>query len=92
MGTPKRMPVDKLLKMLDCENLPLDDDAVKMDCNDCCEDIADLAERVANGEKLEDIHPKFAAHLELIQCSKEEFYALVSVIRADRDAEAPANG
>jgi len=88
MSTPERTSVSKLMDMLNDAYNPFDEGAVAMDCNDGCEEIAQMAERVAHGERLEDIHPKFAAHLQLIRCSKEEFYALVSIIRAEQDIES----
>ena len=54
-----------------------------MDCKDGCEEIAQLAERVANGEDLKEVFPAFADHMDQIGCCKEEFEALVSVIEAE---------
>lgn len=59
-----------------------------MDCHDGCEEIAQLAERVARGEALEKIFPAFADHMEQIGCCKEEFEALVSVIEAEATIQA----
>jgi hypothetical protein len=77
--------VDRLVKLLLRADEPFDADSVAMDCKDGCEEIATLAERVANGESLKDIFPAFADHMDQIGCCKEEFDALVSVIQAERD-------
>lgn len=75
--------LDKLMKLLVNADKPFNENVVSMDCKDDCEEVAEMAERVARGEKLEDIFPEYAAHIDLIRCSKEEFEALVSVIKAD---------
>ncbi len=75
--------LDKLMKLLVDAEKPFNEQVVSMDCKDDCEEVAEMAERVAKGEKLEDIFPEYAAHIDLIRCSKEEFEALVSVIKAD---------
>lgn len=86
--------MDALLKLLANADQPFDDEAVSMDCNDGCEEIAQLAERVAQGEKLDVILPSFATHLDQIECCREEFEVLVSVIQAEeaiaREADAAA--
>ncbi len=59
----KKQSMDRLLKLLARADDPFDEDAVAMDCKDGCEEIAQLAERVANGEDLEKIFPAFADHM-----------------------------
>ncbi|MEM6285027.1 MAG: hypothetical protein AAF787_22740 [Chloroflexota bacterium] len=76
----------KLMQLLDTATEPFNENVVAMDCNDGCEEIAENAERVANGENLKDVYPEYANHLDIINCSKEEFEVLVSVIRAELDA------
>jgi hypothetical protein len=73
----------RLLKLLSRADEPFDADAVAMDCKDGCEEIAQLAERVAGGENLEAIFPEFADHIDQLGCCKEEFEALVAVIEAE---------
>jgi len=84
----KKQSMDRLLKLLARADDPFDEDAVAMDCKDGCEEIAQLAERVANGEDLETIFPAFADHMDQIGCCKEEFEALVSVIEAEEAIQA----
>ncbi|MEL6269823.1 MAG: hypothetical protein AAFU54_30355 [Chloroflexota bacterium] len=76
----------KLMQLLDTAAEPFNEKVVEMDCNDGCEEIAEIAERVANGENLKDVYPEYAEHLDLIKCSKEEFEVLVSVIKAEVEA------
>lgn len=73
--------MERLLKLLANADEPFDQDCVDMDCTDGCEEIAQLAERVAQGERLDELVPKFANHLDQIECCKEEFDALVNVIQ-----------
>ena len=45
---------DQLERLFDfIANAPADETLIKMDCNDCCEKITQLAEQVANGAELE---------------------------------------
>lgn len=83
----KQKSVQKLMNLMASADEPFNEDVVAMDCKEDCEDIAQLAERVANGENLKDIYPEYFDHLNQIRCSKEEFEALVSVIRAELAAD-----
>lgn len=65
-------------------NQPLDAECVSMDCTDDCEQIARLAERVASGERLEDIAPDFKQFVGRWSDCREEFEALVAILRAER--------
>ncbi|MEO0561153.1 MAG: hypothetical protein AAF125_03515 [Chloroflexota bacterium] len=76
-------PMERLLKLLARADEPFDQESVAMDCNDGCEEIAQMAERVSQGEALDDIFPAYADHLDQIGCCKEEFDALVSVLKAE---------
>lgn len=84
--------IDALLKLLANADTPFNDDAVSMDCNDNCEEIAELAERVASGEEVGSVLPNFASHLDQIACCREEFEALVNVLRADHTLQVDING
>jgi hypothetical protein len=84
----EQQAMGRLLKLLSRADDPFDEDAVAMDCRDGCEEIAQLAERVANGEALENIMPAFADHMDQVGCCKEEFEALVSVIAAEEAIQA----
>lgn len=76
--------MDYLMRLLVNAEKPLDEESVKMDCNDGCEEIAQLAERVAKGERVEDVLPNYAEHLKQWDCCREEFEVLVEVIRAEQ--------
>lgn len=66
---------------------PFDEEAINMDCNDGCEQISNLAERVAKGEDLQKLLPEFKAHMDHWKDCREEFTALVAVIRAENTDE-----
>lgn len=66
---------------------PFDERIISMDCNDGCESISRLAERVAAGEKLEDLLPEFQQHMQHWKDCREEFEALVAILRAEYAAE-----
>lgn len=67
-------------------NQPLDEECVSMDCTDDCEQISRMAERVASGERLEDIAPEFEAFVGCWPDCREEFEALVAILRSERAA------
>ncbi len=77
---------DKLVKLMARAEQPFNEQVVAMDCKEDCEEIAEMAERVARGERLKDIFPEYFEHLNQIRCSKEEFEALVSVLKAELSA------
>ena len=63
---------------------PYKEEIVAMDCNDYCEQLAELAERVASGEKLEDLLPDWEHHMQYWTDCREEFEALVAVLKAEQ--------
>jgi hypothetical protein len=65
------------------QDAPCEDEIVAMDCNDFCEQLSDLAERVARGEKLEDLLPALQDHMRYWKDCREEFEALVAVLKAE---------
>ena len=65
-------------------NAPADETLIKMDCNDCCEKIARLAEQVANGADLKDILPEMQRFMRYFGDCREEFEALVTVLRQEK--------
>lgn len=71
------------------ENAPANDEIIRMDCNDHCEEMATLAEQVANGTPLEDILPELQEHMKYWGDCREEFLALVSVLKAEMMDELP---
>lgn len=81
---PKKHDGDQLGKMLDfIANAPADEEIIAMDCNDNCEQIAQLAEQVANGAELSEILPELQKFMNYWGDCREEFEALVAVIKAE---------
>jgi len=79
---------DQIGKMFDfIMNAPADEEIIAMDCNDGCEKIAQLAEQVANGADLNDILPELQKFMNYWGDCREEFEALVAVIRAENALE-----
>jgi hypothetical protein len=65
-------------------NAPVEEKIVSMDCNDGCEKISHLAEMVANGAKLEDVLPELEKHMAYWKDCREEFDALVAILKAEQ--------
>jgi hypothetical protein len=63
---------------------PCDEEIVDMDCNDYCEQLARLAEEVAGGADLKQLLPALEEHIRHYADCREEFEALVNVIRAEK--------
>ena len=88
---------DQMEKLIDfIVNAPADDALIKMDCNDCCEKITQLAEQVANGADLNQILPEMKKFMHYWGDCREEFEALVAVIQRENalegfDFSAPPN-
>jgi len=79
---------DQLDKLIDfIANAPADESLIKMDCNDCCENITRLAEQVANGADLNEIWPEMQKFMHYWGDCREEFEALVAVIRQEKALE-----
>jgi hypothetical protein len=79
-----------LTELLDfIENAPANEEIIAMDCNEHCEQLAVLAERVANGAELQDILPELQEHMLYWGDCREEFIALVNVLRAEMYDELP---
>jgi uncharacterized protein YyaL (SSP411 family) len=66
-------------------NTSFDEDCIHMDCTDGCEQIAALADRVASGEALDEIMPVLKEHMAHWKDCREEFDALVEIIRAEKN-------
>jgi hypothetical protein len=71
------------------ENAPANEEIIRMDCNEHCEELAILAEQVANGAELEEILPELKEHMKYWGDCREEFLALVSVLKAEILDELP---
>ena len=79
---------NQLGKLFDfIENAPADETLIKMDCNDCCEKIAHLAEQVANGAELSVVLPEMQKFMAYWGDCREEFEALVAVIQREMALE-----
>lgn len=79
---------DQLERLLDfIANAPTDEELIKMDCNDCCEKLAQLAEQVAHGAELSEILPELQKFMTYWEDCREEFEALVAVLRTERALE-----
>ena len=79
---------DQLEQLFDfIVNAPADDALIKMDCNDCCEKISRLAEQVANGADLSDILPEMQKFMRYWGDCREEFEALVAVLKQEKALE-----
>ena len=79
---------DQLEKLFDfIANAPADETLIKMDCNDCCEKITQLAEQVANGADLNEIWPEMQKFMRYWGDCREEFEALVAVIKQEKTLE-----
>ena len=77
--------VDQLDRLVDfIANAPADESLITMDCNDCCEKITQLAEQVANGADLNEIWPEMQKFMQYWGDCREEFDALVAVIRQEK--------
>jgi len=74
---------DRVNNFLDFLNAPEEDDnVIYMDCSDC-DKLAGLAERVANGTPVVDVLPALNEHLKYWKDCREEFEALVAVLKAE---------
>ncbi len=79
---------DQLGRLFDfIANAPTDEELIKMDCNDCCEKIARLAEQVAHGAELSDVLPELQKFMVYWDDCREEFEALVAVLRTEKTLE-----
>jgi hypothetical protein len=58
-----------------------------MDCETCSRELDCLAERVAVGAKLSDLLPEVEYHLNCCQDCREEFEALVAILKAELSGE-----
>ncbi len=78
-------PMQRLVDFV--ANAPADETLIKMDCNDCCEHIARLAEQVANGAELDEILPEMQKFMRYWGDCREEFEALVAVLQREHDLD-----
>jgi len=82
--------ISNLTQLLEfVEMAPADDSIIAMDWNDRCEEMAVLAEQVAHGAELQDILPELQEHMKYWGDCREEFIALVNVLKAELADEIP---
>ena len=92
-NTQQKQP-DQRLKNLESliefvEKAPEHQEIIAMDCNEHCEQMGALAERVADGETLENVLPELQEHMKYWGDCREEFFALVNVLKAELAGELP---
>lgn len=87
MSSKNIQQLEALLNFI--ENAPENQDIIAMDCNDHCEDLAAIAERVANGTELEQVLPELQEHMKYWGDCREEFLALVAVLKAELMGDLP---
>ena len=76
--------VEQLEALMDfVANAPANQTIIDMDCNDHCEQLAALAEQVAQGADLNDVMPELQHHMRYWGDCREEFLALVAVLKAE---------
>lgn len=61
-----------------------------MDCETCAAQFDCLAEKVAAGANLHDLLPEVEAHLECCADCREEYNALLAIIRAENSGTLAA--
>lgn len=82
--------MNTLQELLDfVAHAPENQHIIAMDCNDHCEQMAALAERVANGEDLQALLPELQHFLAYWRDCREEFLALVAVLKAEFAHQLP---
>ncbi|MFW5690976.1 MAG: hypothetical protein ACOCXZ_00635 [Chloroflexota bacterium] len=75
---------DELNSILDFLSAPEEEYVIEMDCSDC-DTLAALAEKVAAGVPVAQVLPALNAHLAYWKDCREEFEALVAVLKAEDD-------
>ena len=83
--------IQNLNKLLDfVAHAPENQEIIAMDCNDHCEQLATLAERVASGVNIDDILPELREHMKYWGDCRHEFISLVNVLKAELADDLPA--
>ncbi len=76
---------EQLKKIVDSIIIAHHDDP--MDCEACSRELDCLAERVALGANLSDLLPEVEYHLNCCRDCREEFEALVAILKAELNGE-----
>ena len=77
------LPDEQLRKLIDHIFVSHQDD--EMDCESCSCQLECLAEKVAGGASLSDPLPEVEAHIRCCPDCREEWQALLCIVRAERD-------
>jgi hypothetical protein len=77
---------DDMQNILDFLNAPEEEYIMKIDCSDC-DQLAALAEAVASGTPVAEVLPALNAHLCYWRDCREEFEALVTVLKAESNGK-----
>ncbi len=77
---------DDMQNILDFLNAPEEEYIIHIDCSDC-DQLAALAEAVASGAAVADVLPALNAHLRYWRDCREEFEALVGVLKAESSGQ-----
>jgi hypothetical protein len=80
---------DELQPILDFLKAPEDEYVAHIDCSDC-DTLASLAERVAKGASVSEVLPELENYLHYWHDCREEFDALVAVLKAEDDGTMTA--
>jgi len=75
---------EELNPMLNFLSAPEDEYVEHIDCSNC-DTLASLAERVAKGASVAEVLPELENHLHYWRDCREEFEALVAVLKAEDD-------
>ena len=77
------LPDEQLRKLID--HIFVSHQDGEMDCDSCGCQLECLAEQVAAGASLSDILPAVEAHLRCCSDCREEWQALLCIVRAERN-------
>lgn len=80
---------DDLKNILDFLQAPEDEYVIEMDCSSC-DTLAALAEKVAAGTPIQEVLPALAEHVQYWRDCREEFEALVAILKAEGDGTLAA--
>jgi len=83
------LPDEQLRKLID--HIFVSHQDGEMDCDSCNCQLECLAEKVAGGASLHDLLPAVEAHLRCCVDCREEWQALLCIVRAERDGSLSAS-
>lgn len=89
MSEPEKRMANLVELLNFIEFAPANQEIIDMDCNEHCEQLAVLAERVADGAELSEILPELQEHMKYWGDCREEFIALVNVLKAEIAGDLP---